>query len=264
MGRRGRKKQLEVEARSWHLLASGIGTVAACRLVGVTRRTGYRWRAELGGLVPVRLGEAVGSNRYLSMVERQRIAVLHGQGVGVGEVARRPDRSPSTVSRGLLRNALAHDKGICAALLAHARARARGARPGRSRLARDGELRAVVQDTLELEQGPEQIAAHLVGVFPDRPDRQLCHEAIYQARYRGARGGLHRELTRRLRTGRPLRKRRRSAAERRSRVVLPHQGIEQRPAIAWERSRLGDWYGDLVVGPMSRSAVATPVDRRSR
>ena len=121
-----------------------------------------------------------------------------------------------------------------------------------------------MQDKLELEWSPEQIAAHLVGVFPDRPDRQLCHETIHQAHYRGAHGGLHRKLTRRLRTGRPLRKRRRSASERRSRYVLPHQGIEQRPAIAWERSRLGDWEGDLVVGPMSRSAVATLVDRRSR
>ena len=120
MGRRGRKRQLEVEARYWHLLASGIGTVAARPQVGVTRRTGYRWRAELGGLVPLRLAEAVRANRCLSIVERQRIAALHGQGVGVGEIARRLDRSPSTVSRELRRNTLAQDKGICAALLAHA------------------------------------------------------------------------------------------------------------------------------------------------
>ncbi len=80
----------------------------------------------------------------------------------------------------------------------------------------------------------------------------------------GARGGLSRHLTRRLRTGRPLRKRRRRADERRTRYVVPHLLIEHRPAIVTERSRVGDWEGDLVVGRMSRSAVATLVERRSR
>ena len=63
MGRRGETRQLEFEARYWELLASGVGAVAACRRVGITRKTGDRWRAELGGPVPVRLGEAVRSNR---------------------------------------------------------------------------------------------------------------------------------------------------------------------------------------------------------
>lgn len=44
-GRRGRKRQLEVEARYWQLLQSGMGTVEACRRVGITRKPGYRWRA---------------------------------------------------------------------------------------------------------------------------------------------------------------------------------------------------------------------------
>ena len=264
MARRGKKRQLEVEARYWQLLASGIGTVAACKLVGITRKTGYRWRVEVGGLTPVRLHEAVRSHRYLSLIERQRIASLKGQGVGVREIGRRLERSASTVSRELRRNTLSHDKGIYDANLAQARARARGARPGRTRLANDEVLRSVVQDKLELEWSPEQIASHLLKVFPDRPDRQLCHETIYQALYRGSRGGLSRKLTSRLRTGRPLRKRRRSPSQRRSRYVLPHQGITQRPAIVAERTRLGDWEGDLVVGLMSRSAVATLVDRKSR
>ena len=264
MARRGKKRQLEVEARYWQLLASGIGTVAACRQVGITRKTGYRWRAEVGGLTPVRLHEQVRSHRYLSLVERQRIAALHAQGVSVREIGRRLDRSASTVSRELRRNTLSHDKGVYDANLAQARARARGARPGRARLATDEELRSVVQAKLELEWSPEQIAAHLREVFPDRPDRQLCHETIYQALYRGARGGLSRKLTRRLRTGRPLRKRRRSTSQRRSRYVLPHQRIADRPAIVAQRSRVGDWEGDLVVGLSSRSAVATLVDRKSR
>jgi hypothetical protein len=78
MARRGRKRQLEVEARYWRLLATGVGTVEACRLVGITRKTGYRWRAENGGVPPDRLDEASGSNQYLSRLERQRIATLRG------------------------------------------------------------------------------------------------------------------------------------------------------------------------------------------
>jgi IS30 family transposase len=263
MARRGKKRQLEVEARYWQLLASGVGTVEACRRVGITRKTGYRWRAEAGGVLPLRLAEAVRSNRYLSMVERQRIAGLRRQGLAVREIARRLERSPSTVSRELRRNTSAHDRDYDA-VLAHVRARERGARPGRSRLAREPELRAVVQEKLELEWSPEQIAAHLRVAYPGRPSWHLCHESIYQALYRGARGGLNRRLTKRLRTQRPLRKRRRRSDERRPRYVVPHQRIRHRPAVVNERSRIGDWEGDLVVGPMSRSAVATLVERRSR
>jgi IS30 family transposase len=232
--------------------------------VGIGRKTGYRWRAEVGGLAPVRLAEAMRSNRYLSLLERQRIAGLHRQGLSVREIGRRLERSASTVSRELRRNTASHDKGTYDAPLAHSRARARGARPGRSRLATDPALRAVVQDRLEIEWSPEQIAAHLRLAFPDKPGWHLCHETIYQALYRGARGGLNRRLTKRLRPGRPVRKRRRRSDQRRNRYIVPHQRIQQRPAIVTERSRLGDWEGDLVVGPMSKSAVATLVDRRSR
>jgi transposase, IS30 family len=263
MGRRGRKRQLEVEARYWQLLGAGVGTVEACRRVGITRKTGYRWRAEAGGLPPLRLAEAVRSNRYLSIVERQRIAGLRRQGLTVREIARRLDRSPSTVSRELRRNTAPHDVAYDA-VLAHVRARERGARPGRSRLARDPALRAVVQDKLEQEWSPEQIAAHLREVYPDQPDWHLCHETIYQALYRGVRGGLNRRLTKRLRTQRPLRRRRRRPDQRRPRYVVPHQLIHHRPAVVNDRSRLGDWEGDLIVGPMSRSAVATLVERRSK
>jgi IS30 family transposase len=44
------------------------------------------------------------SGRYLSFGEREDIAIWHGQGVGVREIARRLGRSPSTISRELRRN----------------------------------------------------------------------------------------------------------------------------------------------------------------
>lgn len=141
MGRRGRKWQPDVESRYWQLLLTGIGTVEACRLVGITRKTGYRWRAEYGGVPPTSLAEAARSNRYLSLLERQRIATLRGQGLGVREIARRLDRSASTVSRELRRNLRPHDKNRYDADLAHARARHRARRVQRGRLVDDVGLR---------------------------------------------------------------------------------------------------------------------------
>jgi IS30 family transposase len=46
-----------------------------------------------------------GSAPYLSFSEREEIALLRAQDCGIREIARRPQRSPSTVSRELRRNA---------------------------------------------------------------------------------------------------------------------------------------------------------------
>lgn len=258
MARRGRKRQLDVESRYWFLLASGVGTVEACKLLGIGRKTGYRWRADNGGVPPDRLDEASRSNRYLSKLERQRIATLRQQGLGVREIARRLDRSASTVSRELRRNIRKHDRCYDADL-AHARARQRAHRRRPSRLARDADLRAVVKDKLELEWSPEQVCGWLRETFTRR-DWWLCPETVYQAVYRGV---LDRRRTAKLRTGRPLRKRRRRPTERSPRFISPGALLDQRPAVVEDRVRVGDWEGDLIVGQRSRSAIGTLVDRRS-
>ena len=170
MGRRGRKRQLDLESEYWRLIQSGVGTVAACKLLGIGRTTGYRWRAENGGLLPARLAEASRSGRYLSLLERQRIASLRDRGLGVREIARRLGRSASTVSRELRRHLRPHDRGIYDGDLAHARARERLRRPRRPLLAREPELRQIVQSSLEEEWSPAQIAAHLRESYrTDRP-----------------------------------------------------------------------------------------------
>jgi transposase, IS30 family len=73
MARRGRKRRLDAESLYWQLIASGVGTVEACREVGIGRKTGYRWRAENGGLPPGRVAEEIRSGRYLSLLERQAV-----------------------------------------------------------------------------------------------------------------------------------------------------------------------------------------------
>jgi IS30 family transposase len=131
------------------------------------------------------------------------------------DIAGRIGRSPSTVSREVARNLLAHDRDCYDGDLAHARARQRARRVRVARLSQDGELRDEVQSRLEQDWSPEQIAAHLRAAFPGRPSWHVCHETIYQALYHGGKGGLSRQLTLRLRTGRPLRKHRRSTTSRR-------------------------------------------------
>jgi hypothetical protein len=76
MARRGRRRRLDLESEYWLLLASGAGTVEACRALGIGRKTGYRWRAENGGLPPARLAEDARSNRYLSLFEPARSVSL--------------------------------------------------------------------------------------------------------------------------------------------------------------------------------------------
>ncbi len=264
MGRRGRKRRLDLEDEYWQLILAGIGTVEACRRVGITRKTGFRWRKERGGIAPVRLIEGERSTRYLSLLERHRIATLRARGESMRAIARVLGRSPSTVSRELRRNLAPYDRGVYDGDLAHARAgaRARRTRPGKLQL--DTELRDIVADRLALDWSPEQIAAWLRRTYPERQSWHVCHETIYQGLYTPALSGLSRALTKRLRTGRPLRRRRRLPLARTPRFKVPSRLIDERPHDVTARLRLGDWEGDLIVGSQNRSAIGTLVDRRSR
>jgi transposase, IS30 family len=62
LAKRGRKWRFGVEDEYWQLILAGVGTVEACKLVGICRKTGYRSRAERGGLPPLRRVHAVCSD----------------------------------------------------------------------------------------------------------------------------------------------------------------------------------------------------------
>jgi IS30 family transposase len=139
----------------------------------------------------------------------------------------------------------------------------RARRPKRAKLAGNAELRDWVQAGLERNWSPEQISAALGREFEDRPEMRVSHETIYQSIYVQGRGALRRELAASLRTGRALRKPRRTAGERRG-MIPGMVMISERPAEAEDRAVPGHWEGDLILGAGNKSAIGTLVERSSR
>jgi IS30 family transposase len=211
-------------------------------------------------MTPIELGAR--SGRYLSVDERETIALETAAGNGVRAIARMLGRSPSTVSRELRRNASVRRPRSYRALLAQHKAEQRARRPKPGKIAANGRLREVVRVKLTEKLSPEQVAAELRAEFPDDPGMHVSHETIYRSLYVQGRGELRRELTRCLRTGRALRKPRRRA-ETRGRIPDMVM-ISERPAEAADRAVPGHWEGDLIIGANSRSAIGTLVERSTR
>ena len=156
-----------------------------------------------------------------------------------------------------------HDRGKYDALLAQARSREKAKRTRGELIGNDVMLRDLVQEKLTLDWSPEQISFWLCETHPQKKSWHVCHETIYQAVYWPRNSGLKRKLTTHLRTGRPLRKRRRRPEVRTPRFIASATLIDHRPTVVGERSRLRDWEGDLIIGTKSGSAIGTLVDRKS-
>ena len=94
----------------WEAIARGLSSEDAAGEAGVSQPVGSRWFRQAGGMPPICLAPV--SERYLSFAEREEIAILNAQYVGVSEIARRLGRSPSTISRELRRNASTRSHGV--------------------------------------------------------------------------------------------------------------------------------------------------------
>jgi len=89
------------------------------------------------------------SGRYLSFGEREEIALLRAQNIGVREIARRLGRSPSTISRELRRNAATRGGRLdYRAGIAQWKAELMARRPKTAKLVENDQLRDYVQDRL--------------------------------------------------------------------------------------------------------------------
>ena len=198
--------------------------------------------------------------KHLSMDERNVIYRMKFLGHSQAEIARCLGRHPSTIGRELQRNSAfdgRYSSGSAQAQ-ANARCRARMRRPKTG----NPELMRYVERKLGRRWSPEQIAGRLREVGSAMlPGATISHATIYRWIWSDP------ERAHRIK---PLlrvacKPRRKPYGKASKRGQIPGRvSIDERAKTVEERSRLGDWEGDTVVGKGHSGYVATCVDRRSR
>jgi transposase, IS30 family len=197
----------------------------------------------------------------LSLTDRTEIhAGLARQDSGA-RIARRLGKHPSTITREIAANG---GRDGYRPLAAHRRALKEARRPQRMKLEANPRLADYVVAHLQALWSPEQIARRLGEEFPDDAEMRVSHETIYQSLYVQGRGELRKELTRCLRTGRALRRRRDQRQFNTVGKIPGMVNISERPTEVEDRAVPGHWEGDLIIGAGGRSAIGTLVERSTR
>jgi transposase len=132
----------------WAAIARGLASDEAGIAAGVSPAVGGRWFREPGGMPPTSI-MAPHSGRYLSVAEREEIAIRHACGLGVREIARHLGRSASTVSREVRLNAATRGGTLTyRATIAQWHRDSRAARPKTAKLVANPRLKHYVQQRL--------------------------------------------------------------------------------------------------------------------
>ena len=182
--------------------------------------------------------------------------------LSIRAIARKLNRSPSTISREISRN---RGRRWYKALAADRRARREARRPKLCQLASNEKLRAIVIDKLQVKWSPEQISGWLRLNYARRLDMHVSHETIYKTLYVRSRKTLDHLLTKHLRRSHRMRqsKSHSRSGDRGTINIVNGVSIHKRPESAASRKQVGHWEGDLVTGS-GNTHIATLVDRKTR
>jgi len=267
---------VETRDRVIALVCAGLSLREAALGAGASEMSAGRWWAQggrmelqlahgrLGGLVaPVpaaRPGTGTG-RRVLSSEDRAVIAAAQRRRLSCAAIGDLIGRHRSVVWRELRRNA--SENGEYHAGVAHRVAAHHRRRPKPFKLVELPALCRRIEAWMDQGWSPRLIAAMLAAEMGGDHTDRVSHETIYQALYVQARGSLRADLHRQL----SLKRRHRVPRTRDRRACSPYKEafkISQRPQEVVDRAVPGHWEGDLIVGPESKSAIGTLVERSTR
>lgn len=202
--------------------------------------------------------------KHITPEEREKILLLSSQNYSITSIADSLGRNKSTISRELSRNSR---HGTYSAVLAQTAyiERRKKCRPGK-KLDNPVIYEIVREKFLDHQWSPEEISGRL---RLENADFSISYSTIYRGIYagmfdspqerrsHGCRGAI-RKLRHRGKT-----RHTKDHTEKRGKIVVSNE-LKDRPKEADDRSRIGDWEGDTVLGKRSGPCLVTLADRKSR
>ncbi|SHN93200.1 Mobile element protein [Bathymodiolus heckerae thiotrophic gill symbiont] len=193
------------------------------------------------------------SYKHLSLEERHYIEIEHKKGTSQKDIAKALGRDQGNISRELGRN-----KGLKGYRHKQANNFAQERHKTKAKSTKlTEEITFIIDGYIREDWSPEQVAGRLSN--DDVID--LHHETIYQyiLTDKKAGGDLYKHLRHQNKT---YRKRYGHA---RNRTGIPNRvDIDERPKVANNRERVGDWEADTIIGKNHKGAIVTVDDRKSK
>ncbi|MCK8482325.1 IS30 family transposase [Psychroserpens algicola] len=205
----------------------------------------------------------VKKHRRLTLKERVQIETLLNENINKADIAKKLNRSRSTITREV-NKLVGNTNDKYDAYLSHwcAKDDYKNKR-NRDKISTYKPLKHFVYKGLLSEWTPEQISGRIKDLYPNDPIMSISHEAIYRHIYTRPQASLNKKLikllVRKKTRRRPPKKRRGTGSK-----IINQVSIDLRPKHIELRKEVGHWEGDLVIGKGQKSAIGTIVERKSR
>ncbi|MCK5416620.1 IS30 family transposase [Candidatus Parcubacteria bacterium] len=199
------------------------------------------------------------SFKHFTPENKNELSILLRAGLKQVEVAKLLKKTPSAICQELKRNP-ANTKTGYSARISKINSRNRRIKANKRfrKLDNNKWLRNYIHVKIKLKWSPEQISGRLKISYPDDRSRRIGKDSIYKYIY-----SERKDLVKYLRCQKGKYRRRYGTRIReKQREKLKKKRIDKRPKEVEEKSRIGDWEGDTIVGK-DKSHILTHVDRKS-
>ncbi|ATG79719.1 IS30 family transposase [Pseudoalteromonas sp. 1_2015MBL_MicDiv] len=199
------------------------------------------------------------SYEHLNSFERKAIYYRFNSGESCRSIGKLLNRHHTTIMREVKRNKPPYYDYFDEAAHEKAMERRKVSRHARKR--NNKALYELVLSKIAMGWSPDAIAGRFKKDNPSDELMHVSHETIYQWVIKDFKAGgeLYKDLAKRHKKRRKQRKYGDLRGQIKNRV-----SISERPKIVEDRSRIGDWEGDLIEGKKGSGFFVTHVDRSSR